>query len=357
MAGELKYAEAIRKVISPFDGGGSLRGGGHYGYAEIEDLENGERYAFRVRHVELAGAERTGEWSDITEFVVGDDSAAPEAVRELAASAGDGEIAVSWLTPTYEGSGPVTEYDVEHTAGGDETTTTTVTVASTEATLTSLDNGTQYAVRVRARNALGDGVWSDSVEATPEGDPQQVDPVDLEGLEAVSTAGVAGAISVSWTAAEGAASHQISWHQGGLPSDGSYESGPTATDSESGHSLTGLAQGETYAVKVEALDAEGGVVAVGETTGVTLVTGDASGDEIHEQLIAGEWSDGEQFALQLRVYHGKPSYRPDTIEKGPDGTIAIESWGSNPRTATFSRPGFGEITLTWSVSGSDESWR
>ncbi len=297
----------------------------------------------------------------MTEFVVGSDSDVPEAIRELAVAAGDEEkeIGVSWLAPTYEGSSPVTEYDVEYAADGDETTSTTITVASTETTLTGLDNGTQYAVRVRARNAVGDGVWSESVEATPGTEPQPVDPVDpvdLEGLAAASTSGVAGAISVSWTPAEGAGSHQISWHQGSAPTDGNYESGPATTDSEDGHSLTGLAQGATYAVKVEALDAHGDVIAMGETTGVTLVTGDASGDEVHEHLVSGEWPDGEPFGIRMRVYAGKPSYRPNTVETGPDGTIAIDSWGSNPRTATFSRPGFGDISLTWSVNGSDEAW-
>ena len=154
-------------------GGGPLPGGGHYGYTVLRNLDNGVRYAFRVRHAEYKSPYRKGPWSAVSEAVAGGESEdAPDMVGGLTLAAGDGEITASWSAPTYEGGSSITGYEVEYGVDGAEDAPALVTVTETTAVLTGLEGGTLYAVRVRAKNSFGDGAWSESVTASPEGDAQ-----------------------------------------------------------------------------------------------------------------------------------------------------------------------------------------
>ena len=98
-----------------------------------------------------------------------DDDDAPGAPTALTVSAGTMKLDLSWTAP----SGPVTDYEVEYktstamdqAATGDGTDPSTGWVESahsgtgTTHTITGLDAGTAYNVRVRASDADGDGAW------------------------------------------------------------------------------------------------------------------------------------------------------------------------------------------------------
>jgi len=56
---------------------------------------------------------------------------------------------------------------------------------------------------------------------------------------------------------------------------------------------------------------------------------------------------------QCRAREGKPSYVPVTVNSGPDVTYVIGPWGSNPRTITFTRPGFANGVLEWQYQTSN----
>lgn len=76
---------------------------------------------------------------------------------DVQAASGDAAAAVHWQAPLDSGSSPVTDYEVvsSPTAG-----TCTASMPSTSCEVRSLANGTTYTFTVRARNAVGWGVWS-----------------------------------------------------------------------------------------------------------------------------------------------------------------------------------------------------
>ena len=86
---------------------------------------------------------------------------------------GDTQLKVAWTAPAGETG--ITAYDVRHIeTSEDETDDTKWTVVDDawtsgvlEYTITSLDNGTQYDVQVRAVNSIGDGTWSGTEVGTP----------------------------------------------------------------------------------------------------------------------------------------------------------------------------------------------
>ena len=110
--------------------------------------------------------------SSVTVRVSDDDVApqptAPDAPGALTLTPGMAEIGVSWSAPASNGGSTLTGYDLEYKAS---TATSWSDAAhaglTTSATISGLDNGVQYDVRVRATNAIGDSAWSTVAQATP----------------------------------------------------------------------------------------------------------------------------------------------------------------------------------------------
>ena len=88
----------------------------------------------------------------------------PGRVEDLAATPGDGQVALAWSAPPAHRSA-ITDYVVEADGAvfADGVSTATGT------TITNLTNGTAYAIRVAAVNDEGQGPWSDAVNAAPAG--------------------------------------------------------------------------------------------------------------------------------------------------------------------------------------------
>jgi titin len=83
----------------------------------------------------------------------------------VGASAGNGSATVHWTAPS-DGGDPITKYTVTYTPAGGAAQTQDVTGA-TQTTLTSLANGTSYAISVTATNDIGTGAASSPVAVTP----------------------------------------------------------------------------------------------------------------------------------------------------------------------------------------------
>ena len=88
----------------------------------------------------------------------------PSTPMNLEASASDGMVTLGWTTP-YNGGNAITKYQYQEKVGsaayGSWTDITGSGATTTSHTFTGLTNGTLYAYKVRAVNALGNGAASD----------------------------------------------------------------------------------------------------------------------------------------------------------------------------------------------------
>ena len=175
----------------------------------------------------------------------------PQAPRNPAAGAGNGQLNVSWAAPLYDGLSAVTGYTATATpSGGGASVTCTVTGAppATSCPVTGLTNGTTYTVTVTAANAVGTGPASTGVTATPRTAPG--------APTGVSVTASTGQLGVSWTApASNGGAAISSYTVTATPTGG----GTTLTASTAGTSasFTGLVDGTTYSVTVTATNAAG----------------------------------------------------------------------------------------------------
>ena len=132
------------------------------------NLTNNSRYQVRVRTVETG----EGALSDWSAPVGATPEPAPAAPTNLVPTPGNARLDLRWTAP----SGTLTGYDVHYTsaaagtvaadaaASGADPATAWVAVNRTGTTptqaITGLTNGTAYRVRVRAKNASGNGAWA-----------------------------------------------------------------------------------------------------------------------------------------------------------------------------------------------------
>ena len=132
----------------------------------ITGLTNGTEYTVRVIAVNAVG---DGPPSDTT---TGTPVGPPDAPPNVQAS-GNAKLTVTWGAPNDRGSA-ITEYTLQWKSGGQSFHSSrqrTITAPSRTDTIPSLTNGTEYTVRVRATNALGDSDWSAEAKGTPASGP------------------------------------------------------------------------------------------------------------------------------------------------------------------------------------------
>ena len=97
----------------------------------------------------------------------------PGAPTGLTLVPGDGAISADWVAPTAIGGSAITAYEVQYKAASaaDYTAVSRSDVDALTETISSLSNDTQYTVRVRAVNDVGNSPWSGAVSARPETAP------------------------------------------------------------------------------------------------------------------------------------------------------------------------------------------
>ena len=147
----------------------------------ITGLTNGIAYQVRVR------AENENGWGPWSPSANGKPVGAPAAPTTPRLTPGDEQLEVNWILPRSNGS-TITGYDVWYracTATPTDCTSNPTWAAlwemfahsddSTNTTITGLDNGTAYQVRVRAKGRVGtrdrEGPWSPRVMEIPRGAP------------------------------------------------------------------------------------------------------------------------------------------------------------------------------------------
>ena len=130
--------------------------------ADVTGLSNGVLYQFQVA---ARNTVSTGPWSHVVEVRAG----VPTRPRDLVATAGTGEVQLTWLVPATASGADITDYVIRYRGEG---ATTWVTISDGKsvdphAHVTGLANGATYQFIVAAKNARGVGVWSRVVEAEP----------------------------------------------------------------------------------------------------------------------------------------------------------------------------------------------
>ena len=122
-------------------------------------LTNGQEYTIQVRARNATG---DGAAAEVTANPK-DEPGAPE----VTVASRDESLLVTWSVPD-DGGRAITEYEVQWKSGNQSFDASRQATATTgENTISSLTNGTEYRVRVRARNEAGWGGWSSEQPGTP----------------------------------------------------------------------------------------------------------------------------------------------------------------------------------------------
>ena len=141
---------------------------------EVLDLTNGVEYTFQVRAArENKSFPVPRLLGPASSSVSATPDAAPTMPTYFRATAGDGQIALSWVAArnridTYQ-------YRLSTDGGANWGSWTDVSAALTHVAITGLTNGDRYTVQLRAINRFGDGPETEGVVATPTA--QLPDPV------------------------------------------------------------------------------------------------------------------------------------------------------------------------------------
>ena len=197
-------------------------------------------------------------WS--TGTAVSDPVSRPDPVRTISVTPGDRSLTVSWTAPA-DGGSAIIDYDVGvKPAGGSWTeysgpaNLTLVQGTSHRMEIPNLTNGIQHEVKVRARNSVGFGPWSDVTTQTPKGPPEApAQPTVIPGN---------GSLTVSWSApsngGEAIADYDVQYRER-VDSNTHrwvhWQSGVTSTALST--TITGLTNGDTYPVQVRARNSLG----------------------------------------------------------------------------------------------------
>jgi len=148
----------------------------------LSSMENGTNYQLVLRADSPSGSSRA--YSQ--HFAPVGPPEQPDAPRLIA---GDGQLAVAWISPGYSNGLPIDRYRAS--VEGDPSHSCSATGGDGYCVITGLTNGTSYAISLTATNSVGSSVASRSASATPAGPP------DAPVITSASAGD--GSIKLSWT--------------------------------------------------------------------------------------------------------------------------------------------------------------
>jgi hypothetical protein len=217
--------------------------------ATISSLANGTNYDVRVARITGTGGSATV--SSYTSAVIGTPVTTP-GTPSVTASAGIAQASVSWSAPAANGSA-IYDYVLKYRAVGAASWITMADGVSTATTavVPGLTNGTEYEFQVAAKNGIGTGSYSASANATP-----RTVPGAISGL----TLTVSGTtLSLSWTAPASDGGSPITDYviEYKLLSATTWNTLVHSASTNVSGSISGLAGGTRYSVRVAAVNAAG----------------------------------------------------------------------------------------------------
>ena len=215
----------------------------------ITGLDNGTEYEVQVEAKNPAGT--SGYTTPVKGTPVGTE---PSAVRNAAVTSdGNGELDVSWDAPDDHGGYSTLTYVVERrkAAGNRSWSDAGVTISGTTATITGLDVGEGYEVRVAATNSAGTGPYEE-LSGTPEG--------SLPGAPGNLTVTAGNkSLSLSWNASDNGGysslSYVVEYRTGSDEWRVFGES--TSNSADTNTTITGLVNDVEYDVRVAAINIKG----------------------------------------------------------------------------------------------------
>ena len=215
--------------------------------ATITGLTNGDIYFFRVRGTNSAG---DGPFSSpVTATPSADvlDRDVPDAPGTPSATEGNGTLDWLFAVPRDNGA-QITGYRVQQREVGQGWPANSVAVSTNSYEATGLDNGDTYQLRARAINSEGNGAWSSTGSATPEATV----PGRVEARVATRDQG----LYVEWDEPDDGG-QTISGYDVQYDDNNSFSSPTTRRVTGTDRLITGLTNGDTYYVRVRAVNSEG----------------------------------------------------------------------------------------------------
>jgi len=207
------------------------------------DLTNGTTYYYRVAASNASGEGPLSAERSATPVAAG--PAVPGAPVGLLATAGDGEVALSWTAVSG-----ATSYTVYWNTTGSVSTLDAYLDAGNAIAIshTGLTNDTRYYYRVSASNDAGESALSSEVSAYPSAVPMP--PDEPQNLRAFPGDGV---VTLVWDDVGGADSYTVYWSTDGYVNTGSENVSVLSNT----YTFTGLASGTTYSYGVTATNTNG----------------------------------------------------------------------------------------------------
>ena len=316
----------------------------------------------------------------------------PGAPTDLKLLVHDRALQVSWKAPSDDGGQPITGYRLQWRSGDNQLSESdpSVTVAGgvLNRRIGSLDNGTQYYVRVRAINDVGEGPWSTPpASATPAAAPGAPREMTIEPGNQKLT--------VTWQppADDGGSpvtGYLVQWKDTG---EAFSDTQRRATVTDPRHQITGLTIGNEYTVSVAAINATGtgpavtGSLLLAENPGapreMTIEPGnqkltvtwqppaDDGGSPVTGYLV--QWKDtGEAFSdTQRRATVTDPRHQIPSLDNGSTYTVqvrAVNLTGTGPpasetgvpvtvpgpSTSLTLRSNMGNLLVSWDEPADDD---
>ena len=338
----------------------------------------------------------TGRLEDFGARTFGVAATAPSAPQNLLATAGNGQVTLTWSAPASDGGSALTGYKVyRSTSSGQEAPPEIASPAGTSYIDTGLQNGTTVYYKVVASNAVGVSSLSNEASATP------IAPATAPSApqNLLATAGN-GQVTLTWSAPASDGGSALTGYKV-YRSTSSGQEAPPEIASPAGTSYidTGLQNGTTVYYKVVASNAVGVSSLSNEASATPIAPATAPSAPQNLLATAGNgqvtltWSapasDGGSALTGYKVYRSTSSGQEAPPEiASPAGTSYIDtglqngttvyykvvasnavgvSSLSNEASATPIAPatapsapqnllataGNGQVTLTWSAPASD----